>query len=424
MAKPMLVTLPLVLLLLDYWPLERLQKKTLFRLILEKVPLLALSAVSSIITLVVQKKAVVAVSSLPLEIRLANTFLSYVKYITKTFYPNHLAFYYPHPTNYISYWQAAGAALLLLIVSVLIFKKSLRYKYLVVGWLMFLGTLVPVIGLVQVGEQAMADRYTYIPLIGLFIIVTWGITDLLSGWKYRNRVLAVVASLIILVLSVTAYIQTSFWCDTVTLFEHAVKVTKGNYFVHHFLAQYFFKQGQFDKVIYHESQALLIEPDLPQADNYIGIALVKKGKLAEAVVHFKRIIQMKPDYAEAYSNAGGTLLDLGRYDEAVQYLATAIKLDPNIVEAHYNLGIIYAKQDSLDKAAEHLKKALQLNPGLAKAYSNLGAVLANQGKLDEAVSTLECALKLDPNNTQTRRNLEIILEQKNKIKKTGNQLKI
>ncbi len=414
MAKPMLVTLPLVLLLLDYWPLERLQIKTLLRLILEKVPLLALSAVSSIITLAVQTKAVVAVSSLPLKIRLANSFLSYIKYIAKTFFPSHLAFYYPHPTNYISYWQAIGAALLLLIISVLTFKKSLRCKYLPVGWLMFLGTLVPVIGLVQVGEQAMADRYTYIPLIGLFIIVAWGITDLLSGWKYRNRVFAAAAPLIILILSVAAYIQTSFWCNTVTLFEHAAKVTEGNYFVHHFLAQYLFKQGQFDKVIYHESQALLIEPDFPQASNYIGIALVKKGKLAEAVAHFKKIIQMKPDYAETYSNAGGALLDLGRYDEAVQYLTTAIKLDPSIVEAHYNLGIIYAKQGNLDKAEEHLRKTIQLNPNLAKAYSNLGAVLANQGKLDEAVSNLEYALQLDPGNAQTRQNLKTVLAARNK----------
>jgi len=421
MTKPMLVTLPLVLLLLDYWPLERLQIKNLFRLILEKVPLLILSAVSSIITLAAQKEVVVAVSSLPLQIRLANSFISYVRYIIKMFIPSRLAFYYPHPSGYISYWQAVGAALLLLVMSVLIFKKSLRYKYLSVGWYWYLGTLVPVIGLVQVGEQAMADRYTYIPLIGLFIIVAWGITDLLSGWKYRNRVLAVVAPLLILILSVAAYIQTSFWCNTVTLFEHATQVTDGNYLVHHFLGQYLLKQGEFDKVIYHESQALLIEPDFPQANNSIGIALVRKGKLPEAVVHFKRTIQMKPDYAEAYSNAGGALLDLGRYDEAMPYLTTAIKLDSNIAEAHYNLGIIYAKRGSLDKAVEHLTKTIQLNSGLAKAYSNLGAVLAQQGKLDDAVSNLEQALRLEPDNAQARQNLNIVLASRNENSDTQSE---
>ena len=421
MTKPMLVTLPLVLLLLDYWPLERLQIKNLFSLILEKVPLFTLSAVSSIITLAVQKKAVVAVSSLPLSIRLANSLLSYAKYIEKMFIPSRLAFYYPHPSGYISYWQAVGAALMLLVVSALIFKKSLRYKYLPVGWCWYLGTLVPVIGLVQVGEQAMADRYTYIPLIGLFIIVAWGITDLLSGWKYRNCVLAVVAPSVILFLSVTAYIQTSFWRNTVTLFEHASQVTDGNYLVHHFLGQYLLKQGEFDKVIYHESQALLIEPDFPQANNSIGIALVRKGKLPEAVVHFKRTIQMKPDYAEAYSNAGGALLDLGRYDEAMPYLTTAIKLDSNIAEAHYNLGIIYAKRGSLDKAVEHLTKTIQLNSGLAKAYSNLGAVLAQQGKFDDAVSNLEQALRLDPDNAQARQNLNIVLASRNKNSNTQSE---
>jgi tetratricopeptide (TPR) repeat protein len=421
MAKPMLVTLPLVLLLLDYWPLERLQIKNLFRLILEKVPLLILSAVSSIITLAAQKEVVVAVSSLPLSIRLANSLLSYAKYIGKMFIPSHLAFYYPHPSGYISYLRAVGAAVLLLVVSILIFKKSLRYKYLPVGWCWYLGTLVPVIGLVQVGEQAIADRYTYIPLIGLFIIVAWGITDLLSGWKYRNRVLAVVAPLVILFLSVTSYVQTSFWRNTVALFEHATQVTDGNYLVHHFLGQYFLKQGEFDKVIYHESQALLIEPDFPQAYNSIGLALVRKGKLPEAVVLFKRTIQMKPDYAEAYSNAGGALLDLGRYDEAMPYLITAITLDSNIAEAHYNLGIIYAKRGSLDKAVEHLTKTIQLNSGLAKAYSNLGTVLAQQGKLDDAVLNLEQALRLDPDNTQAQQNLNIVLASRNENSNTQSE---
>lgn len=421
MAKPMLVTLPFILLLLDYWPLERLERKNIYRIILEKVPFLALTAVSSFLTLAVQKKAVVTVSSMPLNIRIANGLISCCEYIAKMFVPRNLAFYYPHPGSDVSYWQAAGAALLLLVVSALILVKSRHYKYLLVGWCWYLGTLVPVIGLVQVGEQAMADRYTYIPLIGLFIIVAWGVADLLAGWKYRNRILAVAAPLTILLLSTVAYVQAGFWRDTVTLFEHAIKVNDGNYLVHHFLSQYLSIRGELDKVIYHESQAILIEPDFPQANNTLGSALVKKGRLAEAVVYFKRAIQIKHDYADAYSNAGGALSDLGRYDEAVPYLTTALQLNPNIAETHYNLGIIYAKQGSLDKAVEHLTKTIQLNSGLAKAYSNLGAVLTQQGKLDEAISNFEQALKLDPNNAQARRNLEIILEQKNKPRQPDNK---
>ena len=402
MAKPMLVTLPFVLLMLDYWPLERLERENLYHLMLEKAPFLALAAGSSTITILVQNKAVVAVSSLPLNIRVANSLLSYVKYIAKMFIPSHLAFHYPHQAHDISYWQAAGAALLLLAVSALILKKALRYKYLPVGWCWYLGTLVPVIGLVQVGEQAMADRYTYVPLIGLFIIIAWVIPDVLAGWKYRNRILVIVAPLIILILSVAAYVQAGYWRDTVTLFEHASQVTDGNYLVHHFLGQYLYKQGDLDKTIYHESQALIIEPDFPQANNTIGMALVKKGKLAEAVVHFKRAVLIKADYADAYSNAGGALSDLERYDEAVPYLTSAIQLKPDIAAAHYNLGIIYAKQGKLDKAVEHLTRTTQLDHGLPKAYSNLGAAFAQQGKLDEAISNFEQALRFDPNNVQTR----------------------
>ncbi len=422
MAKPMLVTLPFVLFLLDYWPLQRFEPgknivpfkgKSLFSLILEKVPFFVLSTVSSIITLAVQKAAVVTVGSLPLSIRIENSLVAYVRYIVKMFWPSRLACYYPHPEDSLSHLQVAGTALLLLATSILIIRFSRRHKYLLSGWLWYIGTLVPVIGLVQVGEQAMADRYTYVPLTGLFIIIAWGISDLLAKWKYRRFALSFATLFVLLILSICTYFQTSYWHDTITLFERAVDVTNDNYVVHHFFAQYLYKQGQIDKAIYHDSQALQIEPDFPQAHNNLGSALVQKGRLSEAIIHFKRAVQVKPNFTEAYCNAGGALSDLGRFDEAIEFLSKALLLNPNLVEAHYNLGIIFAKQDKLDKAIEHLTAALRLNPGLAKAHSNLGVVLAKQGKFDEAVFHFKESLRLDPNNAESRRNLDTLLSRPN-----------
>jgi Flp pilus assembly protein TadD len=417
MAKPMLVTLPFVLLLLDFWPLGRGLWR---RQILEKLPLLALAAASSIVTFVVQQRAgaVKGLDALPLDRRLANAVVTYAAYIGKMLWPAHLAAIYPYPA-WPAGWLVAGAIVGLIAVTVLTMRAARRHPYLPVGWLWYLGTLVPVIGLVQVGSQPMADRYTYIPLVGLFVIIAWGISDLLARWPHRRVALGVVAGLLIVGCAIAARRQVHHWRSSVALWEHAVAATAGNYRAEANLGHALAKQGRAVEAIPHYVEALRLKPDDAEAHNGLGRALAEEGRASEAIAHYSEAVRVLPDYVEARNNLGVALMGAGRNDEAARHFEEAVRIEPALAASHSNLGVALAKQGRLEAAIGHFSEALRIDPGYADARKNLavahhvqGADLADQGKLDEAIGELLDALRLAPDSADLHYDMAVLLTRK------------
>ncbi len=378
MAKPMLVTLPFVLLLLDYWPLGRSKsfgttsdnKLPLARLVVEKIPLLILTAVSCVITFIVQQSAgaVKEGQHFSIGIRLANAVVSYAAYLCKMFYPSRLAVLYPHPgcMSALANWQFIVSLLILVVVSAFIIYTARRYRYLAVGWLWYLGTLVPVIGFVQVGWQAMADRYTYLPSIGIFIIVTWGAGELCSKWGVGKIRLGIFAVLILAALLVRTRIQLQHWRDSLTLFEHSVKVTKSNPMMHYSLALVYQSQGELDKAIGQYYQALQLRAHHINVHYNLGIALLQQARLKEAVDCFVKAVQTKPDSADAFNNLAWILAttedtEIRNPADAVRFALRACELtEYNRADFLDTLAAAYAAVGRFSKAIETAQKAITL----------------------------------------------------------------
>lgn len=447
MAKPMLVTLPFVLLLMDYWPLGRFQlasrrddsnpnisKSTNLKgqprpplgLVSEKLPLLAVSALSSLATFLVQQSeaAVQSLAVFPLEVRVANALMSYMTYVGKTIWPRHLAVFYPHP-GHVAFWKIAGAVLFLVGVSTLVIRKARRHPYLATGWLWYLGTLVPVIGLVQVGAQSMADRYTYVPSIGLFVMIAWGAPHLMPRRAWRHVVIALSTGSVLLALMVTAWLQVRHWHDSRALFEHAIKVTHENALAHHNLGMALYRQGRVGEAIAQYRKAMAINSNYALAHNSLGAALVTQGGFKEAITHFSRALQINPHYddaqknlrialkqtdksadgAEAHNHQGIVLVSEGRLEEAVAEFSEALRLRPRFAEAHYNMGNVLSGLIKLDEAIAHYLEAVRIRPGYAEAHNNLGIALAQQGKAEEATNHFSHALQIRPSFSEARNNL-------------------
>jgi len=320
MAKPMLVTLPFVLLLLDYWPLGRFdfpnnkpQQKPLYHLVREKVPLFLLAAASSVITFIVQRAsgAMADVETLAAKLRIANAALSYLRYLGKLVWPSQLAILYPLKADSISLPYAATAALLLLAVTILLFKLRRKQKHLLVGWLWYLGMLVPVIGLVQVGTQAMADRYTYLPSIGIFIMAAWALPKLVPEFEYRKTVIIVCSMAVLFAWGYLARLQTGHWRNSVTLFQHALRVT---------------------------------EPS-SEIQSSLGVALAREGRIDESITHFAKAVKLNPDYAKAHYNMGNALLFQGKPEQAVDHLRRAVSLKPDFQKARARLAEALKQRD-------------------------------------------------------------------------------
>jgi len=361
MSKPMLVTLPFVLLLLDYWPLNRVpfgqaidktnrqknkknidnrfQRRTLLYLIREKIPLFTLSAASSAITFFVQRnsEAVVTLTMFPVKYRFFNAFISYAEYIEKMFWPARLAFFYPHLGQNISPAYAVISAAFLLVVTIVILLFAQNHRYLFTGWFWYIGTLVPVIGMVQVGSQALADRYTYITLTGLFIIIAWGLPELLVILPHRKFVLWISSLIVLSVLAVTAFIQTQYWKDSIVLCQHAIEVTKNNCVANVGIAIKLLKQGRTEESIRYYSEAVRIQPDNVTALNGLGTALCYAKRVDEAVVYYERAIEIQPENAFALNNLGIALCWQGKFDEAIAYFNQALRIDPQSEETKNNL---------------------------------------------------------------------------------------
>ncbi|MCX5632612.1 MAG: tetratricopeptide repeat protein [Phycisphaerae bacterium] len=300
LSKPMVVTLPFVLLLLDYWPLSRFKKVHLSRLISEKIPFLVLSAILSIVTICVQQKTGMVKTFLnyPLSWRIENALVSYIIYIEKLFWPAKLAIFYPHPEGGILLWQIAGAVLILVIITLTALRTLRRRPYIAVGWLWFLGTLVPVIGVFQVGLQGYADRYTYVPYIGLFIAITWGAWELLSKLKYRKVFFTLSAIVLLSALGIKTYVQTLYWNNNILLYKHTIDVVENVWWAHHFLGNVFASQGKFEEAVIQYKEALKVDSQNVTVYCALGETLLNKGDVNEAAKYFKEALRIAPN-AEA-----------------------------------------------------------------------------------------------------------------------------
>ncbi len=431
LSKPMLVTLPFVLLLLDYWPLGRwsLYRATaavpvkgkpgrtvdkavpLRRLILEKVPLLVLTVLFCGITVYSQEEvgAIKNLKGLSLPDRLANALVAYITYMRKMVWPSDLAPFYPHPEQALPLWQGILAGLVLLALSLFIIRQARRRPYLLMGWLWYVGTLVPVIGLVQVGDQALADRYTYVPLIGLFIIVAWGLRDLAAERRFAQVLAPLAAGILITALALCTWFQVRFWKDSITLDEHTLRVTQNNFFIHNNLGTLLYKQGQADQAMVHYQEALRLRPHYYLALNNLGVALYSKGQRDQAIHYYKEAIRFKPDYPLPHCNLGNALAEKGQMDQAIVHYQEALRLLPSFSEAHISLGNAFLSQGQGDQAEFHYAEAVRLRPHYAKAHFNLGVALALQDKMDQAVLQYREAIRLKPNYAQALNNLAWIL---------------
>ncbi len=331
LAKPMLVTLPFALLLLDYWPLGRFQSgKDMDRLVREKIPLFALAVVSCMITFAVQQRAGVMEfgKGIPLNFRVLNGLVAYISYIAKMVYPSGLAVLYPHPGESLQMWQPIISLLIFAGVSAGIIYSAQRHRFLLVGWLWYIGTLVPVIGLVQVGPQAMADRYTYLPSVGIFIIAAWGAAEILAKWRYKQKALAVTAVVVLAAMLICTRLQLRYWQNSVTLCERAISINEKNPLMH----------------------------------NNLGVALMSWGELDKAATHLSRAVQIVPDYENAYYNLGNVFHLQDNFDEAIVQYRRALELNPEDTDAHNNIGTALQLQGRVNEAIVHYRQAVKLRP--------------------------------------------------------------
>jgi tetratricopeptide (TPR) repeat protein len=414
LAKPMIVTLPFVLLLLDAWPLERWRTRPWGALMWEKAPLLALSAASAMVTFVVQRRggAVDSLANFSGGLRLENALVSYVMYIAQTLWPSRLAVVYLRPLS-LPVWQPVLAGFGIAAATALALSRRRELPYLAVGWFWYLGTLVPVIGLVQVGSQARADRYMYVPMVGLAIMAAWGAADVAKRWPAMRPVVASLAVAACAGMMPMAWLQIGYWRNSVSLWEHAIAVTRDNSWAHYNLALVFSEMpGRRQEAIEQFEATLADKPDDATAHNKLGNTLAQiPGRLTDAIGEYRLALHFKPDYADAYNNLGVALENTpGGMAEAVSEFQSAIYLNPGFAAAHNNLGDALTKLGRLPEAVEQFETALRINPGNASAHNNLGIAFAGmQGRLDDAIAQFEAALRFRPNYASAHMNLGVAL---------------
>jgi tetratricopeptide (TPR) repeat protein len=410
MSKPMLVTWPFVMLLLDYWPLERFKVQgSKFRvqgLILEKVPFFVLAAAMSVVTYVVQQHGgtVATIENLPLGARVGNALISYCRYLGKLFWPSDLAFFYPHPANWPRGEVILAGGLLLVVTTACVVARR-RFPFLLTGWLWFSGTLVPVIGLVQAGGVAMADRFSYVPSLGLLVLVIWGACELTRWWRHQVMALSATGCAAVVICFGLTQQQLGYWKNSETLFQRALEVTRNNYLAHNNLGFTLNEEGKIDEAINQYQEAIRLKPDYAEAHNNLGIALATKGQIDEAIRQFQEAIRLKPDYAKAHYNLGNVLGSKGQMDEAIRQLQEAIRLNPDFAEAYNNLGNTLGLRGRTDEAIGQFQEAARLKPNSAEIHNNLGNTLIQKNRIDEAIGQLQEALRLKPDFAEAHFNL-------------------
>jgi Flp pilus assembly protein TadD len=399
LAKPMLVSLPAVLCLLDYWPLDRLKGASWRSLVSEKVPLFVLAVGSSIITLFAQHQgeALYALDDLSLPSRVESALVSYAVYVGKMFWPRALAAFYAHPGTTSRLPAAIAASVLFIATSVAAFRFRRRAPYLMTGWWWYVVTLVPVIGLVQVGSQGLADRYTYVPLIGLSIMLVWGGNDLCERLGIPK--LASVEAMMI-GLGVCAWlslVQIGYWRDSATLWQHAIEVSPDAGPARFGLGDALQQKGELDNAIQQYAEASRLSPRLPRVHGNWGIALAQQGRLDEAIRHYRAEIRLRPRARMVHYNLGLALAGKDQLEEASREYNEELTVNPQNALAHNNLGLIFARLGKLDEAVAEYHQALAIDPNLALAHYNLGLALTRQKRFDEAKRHQAIALRLDPN---------------------------
>lgn len=434
MSKPMLVTLPFLLLLLDLWPLKRfaipgsngrrsagqpaLDAKLLSRLLLEKVPYFVLIIISSVVTYLAQKEGGAVSTALGLKERLANALISYCRYLHKSFWPENLSVLYPHPGS----WPTASilvATIFLATISILAVWQLRRRPWIFVGWFWFIGTMVPVIGVVQVGVQSMADRYTYIPMIGLYMLLTWAACELTAKFTAQRKILSVLSVALLVACSIATVRQIRIWKNSMTLFEHAVAVTEKNYLAYNNLGFFISEEARslsgparlqkVDEAIEKYRKSIEIKPNYEEALNNLGHAIAEKGQYPAAVPYYQQALKINPKLIEARNNLGNALSEIGQFDEAISHYNFVLEREPENVDAHNNLGVALAMKGKLDEAMNHLQKAVELNPKNISARSNLGNAFAVQRKLDLAAEQYQAVLQANPRDARTHNNLANVM---------------
>ncbi|HSU52977.1 MAG TPA: tetratricopeptide repeat protein [Candidatus Dormibacteraeota bacterium] len=379
MSKAMLVTLPVLLLFLDWWPLRRVSKSSWQFVLLEKAPFFALSLVFSITTVFAQKAsgAVQTISRFPVPVRVGNAILSYAEYLVQMVWPFKLAAFYSYPRTFPAL-QLGSAALLIIVLTFVAVRAIERRPYILVGWLWYLVSLLPVIGLVQVGSQSHADRYTYIPLIGIFVCLAWVAHDLTARWQDQRVVSGIVATFLLLGCFVLSREQVGVWKESETLFQHALAVTKDNEIAHNNLGTAIFRKGKVDEAISHFQEAIRLRPQYALAWANLGTAYITKNMLGAAITNLQQAINLDPHYAGAFRNLGTALAKQGRVDESLPYFYKALSIDPRDAEAHYNLGYALYRKHRFDEAIEQFLQTLKLTPNDAATQTSLRMALAEK----------------------------------------------
>lgn len=404
MAKPMLVTIPVLLLLLDYWPLNRMSLKYEYgsfrhvgaakrfsALVFEKTPFFILSCIFCVITIHAQGEggAIRSLEAFPLMTRLSNATISTAMYLLKLIRPVNLTYFYPYPTI-IPAWKLTISLITVLGITVFAFRNANRRPYIIIGWLWFLIALLPVIGIVQVGGQSMADRYAYLPGIGIYIIIAWILKDIQKKSKKYARYFCGGLSIWITILMTSTWIQVGFWKDSLTLFQHALQITDNNYVTHY----------------------------------NVGVMLYNNGKIEDARRHYSEAIRINPNYAKAHNNLGAILAETGRHEAAMGHYAKAIRLRPAFVDAYANMGASLAQQGKNKRAIEYFQRALEVNPESAAIYSNLAVAYYNSGNTNKAIESLKRAIQIEPQNEIARNNLRRIVRLKEKDELGSSTLQI
>ena len=420
-SKPMVVTFPFVLLLLDFWPLRRihgwtesgdpaLRQVSPAKLILEKVPLFILSGASAMITMHAQRIAgAIGVLPYPIGIRLENALYSYLLYVGKTVWPANLAPLYPHPGYSLSTWKAVLGAAFLILISALVLKFRSR-GYLVTGWLWFLGTLIPVIGIVQVGNQAMADRYAYIPAIGLFIMIAWGLDEVFNSVKAPHGLKLAGAACSVLALAVVTFIQAGCWRDSQSLWGHALQVTRDNFVAEDEYGGALTDLGREDEAYAHYLRAAEIAPQDPVSQSNIGTYLHRHGHPAEALAKYELAATLTVDsrvLANTYANIGSAYVDIGNFAKARAAFEHSIRLKPDRFDTWVRMGLLAEREGNPQEAIRFFLRSIEVQPN-GQAYLELGRILAQTGHTSDAVAAFELALKLSPTLTEAQKALDIL----------------
>ena len=418
MCKPMLVTLPVVLLLLDYWPLNRLAtnagtepvfqlagRKIPKRLVIEKLPLLGLTAASCVITVFAQTKAIQPLEKLSLSLRAGNALISYMAYLGQTLWPAGLAVLYPFKAASVNGANVTLSLVALAGISLGVFVLRRDRPYFLTGWLWYLIMLVPVIGIVQVGVQGRADRYTYLPQIGLELLLTWAMADICAAWRYRRAALSSFAAVILVILIGCARVQASYWRNSETLWTHTLACTSDNAEAHNNLGVVLFQKGDVDEAIVQYQKALEIHPGYADAHNNFGNALFQQGKVEDAMAEYQKALQINPNLAKAYYNRGAALFQQDKVDEAIVQYRKAVQINHEDSEANNNLGNALLHQGKADEAIAYFQKALQIQPDFTEARYNLGTALLQQGNAGEAVAQYQKVLQLKPDYAEAHNNL-------------------